>query len=180
LGAVTGGVGAGLLRQAAVQGGSSFANSMINRTLSGENPFDPAGLKQDLLMAGMAAVPAGRIGISRLADEVPGSPPRYVYRGGSATDVNLTPSPSKDPGGLSTFDTLERATEPGGKAQVIDTTRLRNLEAIPDPPPPGHVSIRPHDPTEIPAWAATKESGETHPYTQEVRDAIERVERRPR
>lgn len=57
------------------------------------------------------------------AEEAPGVP-RYVYRGGSNSADNLTPRLS-DTSGLSTFDNLEAATPPGGKAQVIDTTRLR-------------------------------------------------------
>jgi hypothetical protein len=49
--------------------------------------------------------------------------PQLVYRGGSAKPDNLTPRPGIDKTGLSTFDTCEAATPPGGKAQVIDISQ---------------------------------------------------------
>lgn len=68
-----------------------------------------------------------------------------VYRGGSRTPDNLTPRPGRDmveeKRGLSTFDTLEEATPPGGKAQAIDTSVLKCLGA--HCTPDGHVSLRP-------------------------------------
>jgi hypothetical protein len=109
-----------------------------------------------------------------------------VYRGGSRTPKNLTPRPGIDTTGLSTFNTLEAATGPGGKAQVIDTSLLKPpLQAFPDSPP-GHVSIRPTDsaltvnPTLIDEWAATRDTGTVHPFTQNVTEAIVGVERRPK
>jgi hypothetical protein len=48
-----------------------------------------------------------------------------VYRRGSKFSDNLTPRPGIDTDGLSTFETLEQAANPGEKAQVIDTTKLR-------------------------------------------------------
>jgi hypothetical protein len=44
-----------------------------------------------------------------------------VYRRGSKFSDNLTPRPGIDPDGLSVFDSLELAVNPGEKAQVIDT-----------------------------------------------------------
>jgi hypothetical protein len=115
----------------------------------------------------------------------PSSPPipPKVYRGGSATPDNLTPRPGPDGDttGLSTFDTLEAATPPGGKAQVIDTSKLQPPHvATPDAPPEGHVSIGPEDPDSIAEWAATRGTGQTHPHTQAIMDAIVDVVWRPK
>lgn len=105
--------------------------------------------------------------------------PRYVYRGGSNSADNLTPR-AQDKTGLSTFDNLDAAVPPGGKAQVIDTTRLRCLIACPDAPPAGHVSIRPRNPFDLQDWMAARGTGTTHPYSQELQDAIVDVVRRPK
>jgi hypothetical protein len=104
-----------------------------------------------------------------------------VYRGGSATPDNLTPRPGIDTTGLSTFDNLEAATPPGGKAQVIDTSKLKPpLVATPDAPPAGHVSIAPQDPALIAEWAATRGTGQIHPLTQAIMDAVIEVVKRPK
>jgi RHS repeat-associated protein len=103
-----------------------------------------------------------------------------VYRGGSRTPDNLTPRPGRDMAGdkrgLSTFETLEKATPPGGKAQAIDTSKLKCLgtHCTPD----GHVSLRPGTQAELEEWAATKGTGTVHPYTQEVLDAVVETVRR--
>lgn len=106
-------------------------------------------------------------------------PPKIVYRGGSRTPDNLTPRPGIDRQGLSTFETLELTVRPGGKAQVIDLSRLpAPLVGVSDAPPPGHVSIRPglaltpevlHSTAE---WAASRGTGILHPYTQALMEAI--------
>ena len=71
-------------------------------------------------------------------------PPKIVSRGGSRTPDNLTPRPSIDRQGPSTFEALELTVQPGGMAQVIDLSRLpAPLVGVSDAPPPGHVSIRP-------------------------------------
>jgi hypothetical protein len=103
-----------------------------------------------------------------------------VYRGGSRTISNLTPRPGIDTTGLSAFRSLEQAVPPGGKAQVIDVARLKNLVAYADDVPPGHVSIRPHDVSELAQWAATRNSSVPHPYTQELMDALIAEVRRPK
>lgn len=110
-------------------------------------------------------------------NEAPAKAPERVYRGGSATDKNLTPRAS-DIEGLSTFNNIESATPPGGKAQVIDTSKLNALEAVPDAPPPGHVSIRPKDPSQMSGWIDARTGGVTHPLTQEIRNAIIEEEKR--
>jgi hypothetical protein len=172
--------GASLGRLALAGGVESVSGGMADRGVHGGNVFNPRGIAADLLTGGAAPSVGHRLGgdAARIADDV--APPRYVYRGGSASDANLTPRPGIDHTGLSTYDNIEAATPPGGKAQVIDTTRMRNLAAHPDSPPPGHVSIRPHDPSEVSDWAASRGADETHPYTQELRDAIVGVERRPK
>ncbi len=104
---------------------------------------------------------------------------KKTFRGGSATDNNLTPRP-QDVDGLSTFDNLETATKPGGKAQVIDTSKLIELEAVPDAPPAGHVSIRPKDKTRMQEWIDSRDATETHPFTQEVKNAIIETVKRPK
>ena len=112
---------------------------------------------------------------------------KIVYRGGSQTPDNLTPRPDIDTQGLSTFETLELAVQPGGKAQVIDVSRLQApLMGVPDAPPPGHVSIRPglaltpevlHSTAE---WASSRGTGILHRYTQAVMEAIIGEVRRPK
>jgi hypothetical protein len=102
------------------------------------------------------------------ADDVP----RLVYRGGSAEPKNLTARPGLDPTGLSTYDNPAAAVPRGGKAQVIDTSKLKCVVACPDAPPPGHVSLRPPDPADIPAWAATRDTDQISIWTQDIMDAI--------
>jgi RHS repeat-associated protein len=97
--------------------------------------------------------------------------PSVVYRGGSRTADNMTPRPGVDTGGLSTFETLG-SFRPGTKVQVINVSKLKRLLATPDAPPPGHVSIHPADLAEVADWAATRGTGQVHPYTQELLEAI--------
>lgn len=104
--------------------------------------------------------------------------PKHVYRAGSDTSDALTPK-AKDLDGLSTFDTPQAALPKGGKAQVIDTTKLKNLEAIPNGRN-GHVSLMPKNPDELAGWMAARGTGTTHPLTQEIQDAIVDVVRLPK
>lgn len=110
-----------------------------------------------------------------------------VYRGGSGTPDNLTPRPGIDTAGLSTFEKLEQTVTPGGKAQVIDLSKLRApLVGVPDAPPEGHISIRPG--TELTSeviqsiedWASARGTGATHPFTQAIIEAIIGGVRRPK
>jgi RHS repeat-associated protein len=102
-----------------------------------------------------------------------------VYRGGSRTEDAFTPRPDKDvPGGISTFDTIEKAARPGEKVQVIDTSLLKELEAVPDSSS-GHVSIRPGNDTQLlKEWAGTKKTGNTHRLTLELLNAVVNTVRR--
>jgi hypothetical protein len=105
-----------------------------------------------------------------------------VYRRGSKFPDNLTPRLGIDLDGLSTFDTLDKAVAPGGKAQVIDTSKLQRLTAVPTDDPPGHVALMPvpADVNLMQAWASTRGSETIHPLTQEILDAIVDTVRRPK
>jgi hypothetical protein len=81
---------------------------------------------------------------------------------------------------LSTFDNPRAAAPEGGKAQIIDTSKLKLVEAHPDAPPPGHVSLAPADSNLIEAWAATRGTGEISPFTQDIMDAIVGITRVPK
>lgn len=123
---------------------------------------------------------------------------RRVYRSGSARDENLTPRPGKDTVGkpgrapsLSTFDTLERAVQPGGKAQVIDLDLLVGpLRGYEDRPGlegavDGHVSIAPARPDGsidlelLAEWAGARSTGVTHRLTGLAKDALVDTVKRP-
>ena len=95
-----------------------------------------------------------------------------VYRAGGFTEQNFTPR-LDDTKGLSTFDSPAGVFEnsSSNSAQVIDTSKLVNLRASPDPPPEGHVSIRPGDAAGLRAWAETRGSTTTHPFTTELINA---------
>jgi hypothetical protein len=125
---------------------------------------------------------AAREGIQHLDDTLRAAEPasHLVYRGGSRSADNLTPRPGIDSTGRSTFDTPGAAAPKGGKVQVIDTSKLKCTIACPDAPPPGHVSIRPLDPADIPGWAGTRGTGDISPYTQDIWDAIVDEIRLPR
>ena len=92
-----------------------------------------------------------------------------VYRSASGTPDSLTPRPGVDMDGLSTFSRPESLS--GRRLQIIDTRQFRTLRAIADGPD-GHVSIAPPNLADLVAWAASRQSGVVHPYTQEVLDAI--------
>jgi hypothetical protein len=95
-----------------------------------------------------------------------------LYRRGSKFPDNLCPRPGLDLDGLSTFDSLERAVDPGEKAQVIDTDKLKTLLAVPAEPPLGHVCLTPADTQALTEWAATRGTGTVHSLTLEVLAAI--------
>lgn len=56
--------------------------------------------------------------------------------------------------------------------QVIDTGQLKLVQAFPDAPPAGHVSLAPADSSMIEEWAATRGTPEVSPFTQDIIDAI--------
>jgi hypothetical protein len=124
---------------------------------------------------------------------------RLVYRGGSATDDNLTPRPGRDtitkPGqspGLSAFIDLESAVEPGGEAQVIDLDLLAeplrdfaDLVGV-EGSVAGHISIAPvtgegHvDQVLLEDWARSRGSDSAHWLTMLIKEALIDTVRRPR
>lgn len=123
---------------------------------------------------------------------------RLVYRSGSARDDNLTPRPGKDTvgslgqvPGLSTFVSLEQAVMPGGKAQVIDLDLLAppllgfaDCSEL-DGGIEGHLSIAPAaddgtvDLALLEAWAASRGTGQAHPLTVIVKEALVESMKRP-
>ena len=96
--------------------------------------------------------------------------PAEIFRKGSATDANLTPRPI-DTSGLSTT-----VKPPLGKSQVIDPARLKQLEAVQDGI--DHASVRPVDMTRMQEWIDSRGSSTPHDFTEELRDAIIRTEKR--
>ena len=110
-----------------------------------------------------------------------------VFRSGGHTPDTFTPRPGLDLEGLSTFDTLEAAVKPGGKAQIIDMAKVEQpLVGVPDAPPPGHVSIRSGAAItetvlqETADWAATRGTGVVHPLTDTLMRARVGEARRPK
>ena len=68
--------------------------------------------------------------------------------------ANLTPRPGVDDKGLSTFETSEAAAPNGARVQVSDACRLKLVQARPDSPPVGHVSVVPADGGNFAEWAS--------------------------
>lgn len=105
----------------------------------------------------------------------------FIYRGGSATDQNLTPrSPqdlSGDKRGLSTFANPAHVQRNGfAKAQEIDPARLGDeLSAIANGrgDNDSHVSVRPASDELLREWADTRAKG-GHRLTMDVKRAIRR------
>ncbi len=91
------------------------------------------------------------------------------YRAGRDNPGNLKPR-TKDTSGLSgNVNPIA-----GQDNTVINASKLRDLEAIydNDPPGSGHVSIRPRDMSRMAEWIA---QGAAHPFTQELKAAVETV-----
>jgi RHS repeat-associated protein len=119
-----------------------------------------------------------------LTNDDPDDDKLLLYRSGSDTDNNLTPKEKDRDSGVSTFDTIERAALPGEKYQIIDPSRLVELEAFKDNPITGHHSIRPRNPAVREAlmdeWIKSRESGTPHRLTIELRGAIVGSGKRPK
>jgi hypothetical protein len=189
VGAAAGGLGAGaaaavtssgrlaatnpFARELLINGVESVVSGSVERGATGGDVFNPRALATDLLTGGAAPAPGNRLG-----EDFP-EPPPIVFRGGGDSDANLTPRPVRDDSGLSTYDDpLVAMGENSKKAQIIRTGQLGpDLVAVPDAPPPGHVSIRPRDMTAMPDWQATRPdltagTGLPHPYVDQVRQAL--------
>jgi len=92
---------------------------------------------------------------------------------------------------LSVFESLERATGPGAKAQVIDLDLLQSpLRGYPDDVAlggsEGHVAIAPAteegevDLALLEEWARTRRGNRTHEFTRLVMLAVVGEEKRPK
>jgi len=98
-----------------------------------------------------------------------------IYRSASGTPDSLTPRPGIDDvpgGGLSFFDDVDHPGIKRGKVVEVDSDLLKSLQVIHDNDPPGHVTVRPYTHEELVAWAATRGTGEIHPFTQELLNAV--------
>ena len=140
-----------------------YYDSQVGRFIS----KDPIGLKGSLNGFLFAPTPTGWIDPFGLTPTCPCE--GLVYRSASGTPDSMTPRP-KDSEGLSSAISLEKAMP--GKNQIIDTSKLKNLVAILDNPKTGHVSIVPKDPCEMEGWIKSRGSGEVHPLTKELMDAV--------
>lgn len=105
-----------------------------------------------------------------------------VYRSASGTPDSLTPRPGIDdvPGrGLSVFDSSDNPGVKPGKVVEIDPDALRSLTVGHDNNPPGHITIRPSSHTDLVQWAATRGTGQVHPFTQELLNAVTGIFKKP-
>ena len=109
----------------------------------------------------------------------PSNPPKetpiLLYRNGPKGRLSLTPK-EKDKTGVSAWDTPEDAGADLKRVVVIDTTRLRELTAVPEGDP-GHYVIRPKDFSRMADWIASRDDVERdfedwHPLTRELHEAI--------
>ncbi|WP_370576642.1 RHS repeat-associated core domain-containing protein [Pedobacter sp. AK013] len=96
---------------------------------------------------------------------------KYIYRGGPATNSNLTPR-FKDLDGLSTFTTAAQAKSGAKIATKISVNSLRSLGLQVDYKG-NHASIRPATAKELAEWSATRaglaEGGNTHINTKKYK-----------
>lgn len=102
----------------------------------------------------------------------------FLYRGGADTYQQLTPREKDRRSGVSSFDTVEMAADPGEKYQIIDPRRLIELEAIKDDPITGHHSIRPRNPALMDEWIKSRGSETPHRLSMELKRAIIGSDRR--
>jgi hypothetical protein len=109
-----------------------------------------------------------------------------IYQRGNLTSDNFTPRPGKDTvgkAGQKAGLSLSESPPGTGKSQAIDLDKLKPpLKAFPDDPDqggsPGHVAIAPVDDNgevdgqRLEEWAASRQTGQTHAYTQILLDAV--------
>lgn len=97
--------------------------------------------------------------------------------------MNLTPRPGKDTdikGGLSFFDSPTNPNmqiQKGEKYLAVDATKLNELQVINDNDPPGHFTVRPESQGVLLEWAATRGTGTVHRLTEELRRAIQFIDK---
>jgi len=86
---VSGGSKAAALGRGALAGGvESFAGGAANRGIHGRNPFDPAGMGQDLLLGGGIGAVGGRLGAGRAVDDARPDLPAMVARERAANQIS--------------------------------------------------------------------------------------------
>lgn len=109
-----------------------------------------------------------------------------VYIWGNLTADNFTPRPGRDAVGARGREAGLSASErvpPGRKVQGVDLRLLRPpLRAFPDRPEqggaPGHIAIAPVDESGrvdmdgLEHWASFRKTGQVHPLTQILLDAV--------
>ncbi|HEX4489343.1 MAG TPA: RHS repeat-associated core domain-containing protein, partial [Terriglobales bacterium] len=103
----------------------------------------------------------------------------HVWRGGGAGPKALMPRARKDTTGLSTFETPEHVWEHSpnsDEAQRIAIAKLKDLKAVKDSPPEGHVSLTPKDASKLKDWF----DNPNHPLGKEVKEAIVGKIKRPK
>ena len=102
-----------------------------------------------------------------------------IYRAGGFTEQNFTP---RDNESLSAFETPETVftNSTSNTAQVIDTSKLENLQVRATSPPEGHVSITPRTPSDLRGWQQSRGQTPAHPLTQELMRARVGTVRRPK
>ncbi len=179
--------------RAATGGVYNLTSNLIQETAAHElNSFlmdDPEMLGeqfyQELLMAtpqlSAAAAGAGASVLMSGGGRVLGAVQR-AYRSASGTPDSLTPRPGIDDvpgGGLSFFDSFDNPGVKPGKVVEIAPNVLRSLTVDYDNDPPGHVTIRPSSHTELVQWAATRGTGQVHPFTQELLNAVTGIFKKP-
>jgi hypothetical protein len=99
-----------------------------------------------------------------------------IYRNASGTADSLTPRPSVDDipgGGLSFWNNIESLAS--GKYVTVDATKLKQLKAVLDNNPAGHITVAPETLQELQSWAATRGTGLVHELTQELLNAVTNI-----
>ena len=104
-----------------------------------------------------------------LATAAPAMTEGLVYRAATGTPKSMTARPG-DLNGLSASNSLQTALP--GKNQIIDVSKLNSLCARCDNIGTGHVSIMPKDVTQLEGWMASRLTGQMHPLTRELMDAV--------
>jgi hypothetical protein len=96
-----------------------------------------------------------------------------LYRAATGSPDSLTPRTSDivPGGGLSFWDSIDKIG-PGEKYVAVDPQKLKTLEAFPDNNPTGHVTVRPKSLESLQDWGSSRGTGNTHPLTQEVLNAV--------
>jgi RHS repeat-associated protein len=103
----------------------------------------------------------------------------FIFKKASGTPDSLTPRPGIDDldesGGLSFFNSLENlGADANDKWVQIDPKKFKELKAVFDNDPIGHVSVRPKSGVlqDLKDWAKTRGTNSIHRFTSELLNAI--------